>query len=53
MLLNWKQFCQAVVMETIEEILYSPFWLNSNLKRVQHLFIKEWHDKGIRNVTDL
>ena len=24
MLLSWKQFCQAVEFETLEEILYSP-----------------------------
>ena len=53
MLLSWKQFCQAVEIETLEEILYSPIWFNSNLNRGHNLFIKEWHDKGIRNVIDL
>ena len=53
MLLSWNQFCQAVEIKTLEEILYSPIWFNSNLNRGHNLFIKEWHDKGIRNVIDL
>ena len=53
MLLSWKQFCQAVEIETLDEILYSPIWFNSNLNRGHNLFIKEWYDKGLRNVIDL
>ena len=53
MLLSWKQFCQSVENETLEEILYSPIWFNSNLNRGHNLLFKEWHDKGIRNVIDL
>ena len=53
MLLSWKQFCQAVDIETLEEILNSPIKINSYVNREHNLFIKEWHDKGIRNVIDL
>ena len=53
MLVSWKQFCQTVEIKTLEEILYSPIWFNSYLNRGHNLFIKEWHDKGIRNVIDL
>ena len=51
--LSWEQFCQAVEIETPEEILYSPICFNSNLNRGHNLVIKEWHDNGIRNVIDL
>ena len=53
-LLSWKQFCQAVEIETLEEIFYRPIWFNSNLNRGHNLFIKEWHDKVISlNVIEL
>ena len=37
MLLSLEQFCQAVEIETLEEILYSPIWFNSNLNRGHNL----------------
>ena len=39
--------------ETLEDILYSPLWFNTHIVQGQNLYIKEWHDKGIRNVIDL
>ena len=50
---SWKHFCKSVMPETLEDILYSPLWFNTHIVQGQNLYIKEWHDKGIRNVIDL
>ena len=33
--------------------IYSPLWFNTHIVQGQNLYIKEWHDKHIRNVIDL
>lgn len=50
---SWRFFCKSVKVESLEHILYSPIWLNSSLNQGHTLFIKQWYDKGIRNVIDL
>lgn len=50
---SWKLFCKSVQVETLEDILYSPVWFNSNFLHGQNFYIKDWYDKGIRNVMDL
>ena len=53
LLISWNNFCKAVRIETLEDILYCPIWFNSNMNGGQNLYFKEWHDKGIKNVIDL
>lgn len=50
---GWNIFCKAVPIENVEDILCSPIWFNSNFNQGHNLFIKEWYDKGIRNIVDL
>ena len=50
---SWKHFCKQVEVDTLEDILNSPLWLNSHLPHSQNMYIKEWYDKGIRNISDL
>ena len=50
---SWKHFCKSVTPETLEDILYSQLWFNAHIAEGQTLYIKEWHDKGTRNVIDL
>ena len=52
-LVSWKKFCNSVLIEKVERILFSPIWFNANITQGQNLFIKEWHRKGIRNIIDL
>ena len=53
LLISLNNFCKAVRIETLEDILYCPIWFNSNMNGGQNLYFKEWHDKGIKNVIDL
>ena len=50
---SWKHFCQSVEPETLEDILNSPLWLNTHIAQGQNIYIREWYDKGIRNIIDL
>ena len=50
---SWKHFCKQVEVDTLEDILNSPLWLNSHLPHSQNMYIKEWYDKGVRNISDL
>ena len=50
---SWKIFCKSVKIQALEDILYSPLWYNSNLHHGQHIYFKDWYNKGIRNVIDL
>ena len=55
----WKDllnmhFSKTIKIEKLEDILYSPiFWYNSKLIQGQNFFIKEWYDKGVRQIIDL
>ena len=48
---SWKHFYKSVMPKTLEDIIYRPLWFNTHIAQGQNLYIKEWHDKGIRNVT--
>ena len=50
---SWKIFCKSVKIQALEDILYSPLWYNSNFQHGQHIYFKDWYNKGIRNVIDL
>ena len=39
MLLSWKQFCQAVEIKTLEEILYSPISLYCALLTIPKILL--------------
>lgn len=53
LLKSWKSFCKSVEIESLQDILYSPVWFNSKFLNGQNIFIKEWYNKGIRNIIDL
>ena len=46
-------FSKIIKIEKLEDILYSPIWYNSKLIQGQNFFIKEWYDKGVRQIIDL
>ena len=53
LLKSWKIFCKSVKIQTLEDMLYSPLWCNSNFQHGQYIYFKDWYNKGIRNVIDL
>ena len=53
LLKSWKIFCKSVKIQTLEDMLYSPLWYNSNFQHGQNIYFKDWYNKGIRNVIDL
>lgn len=50
---NWSDFCNAVEIETVHNILDSPLWYNKNLIKGHNLCILDWHQKGIRHISDI
>ena len=53
LLKTWMHFSKIIKTEKLEDILYSPIWYNSKLIQGQNFFIKEWYDKGVRQIIDL
>ena len=53
LLKSWGIFCNSVRIQTLDDILYSPLWYNSNFQHGQNIYFKNWYSKGIRNVIDL
>ena len=47
LLKSWKIFCKSVKIQTLEDMLYSPLWYNSNFQHEQNIFFKDWYNKGI------
>ena len=48
----WSEFCEAVPVENIKQILICPIWHNDRIGNVQ-LFLRNWWDMGIRVINDL
>ena len=47
------KFYSVLKIEEIEEILYSPLWCYTNLSADGTFLIKNWFEKGIKNVIDI
>lgn len=52
-LLSWANFCKKLKIETINSILYSPLWFNTNFINGKNLYINDWYNKGVRNINDI
>ena len=48
----WSEFCEAVPVENIKQILICPIWHNDCIGNGQ-LFLRNWWDIGIRVINDL
>ena len=48
----WSEFCEAVPVENIKQILICPIWHNDRIGNGQ-LFLRNWWDMGIRVINDL
>ena len=48
----WSEFCEAVPVENIKQILICPIWHNDRTGNGQ-LFLRNWWDMGIRVINDL
>ena len=48
----WSEFCEAVPVENIKQILICPIWHNDRIENGQ-LFLRNWWDMGIRVNNDL
>lgn len=48
----WCDFCKAVPVENIKDILICPLWHNERIGNGQ-LFLRNWCDMGIRVIKDL
>ena len=46
-------FCNVAKIQTLEDVLFSPLWYNSNFQHAKYIYYKDWYNKGIRNVIDL
>ena len=53
LLRSWIMFCNAAKIQTLEDVLFSPLWYNSNFQHAKYIYYKDWYNKGIRNVIDL
>ena len=40
-------------IKELEEIVYCPLWEQSQFSGNRSFFIKDWYDKGIRNIIDI
>ena len=49
----WILFCKQVKIENLDYVLNSPIWFTSKLNQGHNFFIKDWYDKGVRQVLDL
>ena len=49
---GWSEFCEAVPVENIKQILICPIWHNDRIGNGQ-LFLRNWWDMGIRVINDL
>ncbi|MCG7876954.1 MAG: reverse transcriptase family protein, partial [Candidatus Thiodiazotropha endolucinida] len=47
---SWKGFLQCNTANQVEDVLQSPIWLNSELQHGEKFIIKNWYQKGIRNI---
>lgn len=50
---SWACFCEEIKIESVCQILNSPIWNNTNMVRGQTFYIKDWFEKGIRQISDL
>ena len=50
---GWSEYCNKIEIESAQDILDSPLWYNKNLINGQNLYISDWHNKGIRYISDL
>ena len=48
----WSEFCEAVPVENIKQILICPLWHNDRIGNGQ-LSLRNWWDMGIRVIYDL
>ena len=48
----WSHFCNVCDIDSIQHILDSPIWFNTNLIQ-ENLFINDWCKKGVTNIADL
>ena len=46
-------FVKSLKIKELEEIVYCPLWKKSHVSYNGIFFIKDWYDKGIRNVMDI
>ena len=50
---SWKAFLKCNPASQTEDVLNSPIWFNSEMQHGGKFFIKNWYEKGIRNIVDL
>ena len=50
---GWSEYCNKIEIESAQHILDSPLWYNKNLINGQNFYIRNWHNKGIRYISDL
>ena len=50
---SWKLFLKSLEIKELEEIVYCPLWEQSQSSGNRSFFIKDWYDKGIRNIIDI
>ena len=50
---SWKAFLKCNPASQTEDVLNSPIWFNSDMQHGKKVFIKNWYEKGIRNIVYL
>ena len=51
--LGLSEIFRRIKPENLTQILHSPIWFDSEFHHGQNLFIKNWFEKGVKNVIDL
>ena len=46
-------FLKSLEIKELEEIVYCPLWEQLLFSGNRSFFIKDWYDKGIRNIIDI
>ena len=50
---NWAEFCNTIKIELIYHVLNSPLWYNKKLFNGGNIYIADWYEKGLRQISDL
>ena len=50
---DWTAFCDCLNIEKAQDILDSPLWYNKKIISGANFCVKDWYEKGVRQVADL
>ena len=51
LLRSWIMFCNNAKIQTLEDVLFSPLWYNSNFQHANYIYHKDWYNKSCRRTA--